>query len=445
MTTTNMDAICAFMTAPRAFAPEVEDAARQCLVDWAASAIAGLDDRNAGFVRDQARAWRSQGQALTLYGERTSAPAAALVNGALVHALDYDDVHLATACHVSAPAFAAVLALGMARGASEREILEAFIVGYEVGAASGSQDVGLTLGRAGWNPTGILGHFSAVAASAALLKLDARQIANAFGLTATQVSGLVLSAGTTAKPFQVGKAAMNAVLAAELAALGADGAHDIFDQPVTGVIGSLVQKPLTPRFDALGRVFEITRNSFKPYACCQLAHAPFEAARSLKDKASGEAVRRMRVFVNPFAITIAGKMHPQTATEAKFSVAYCVALGLKGYGAVPEDFSPARIAQPELMALADTVELVPTEAMARWAAKVELHADTGVLTGETQAALGSLDRPLGWAELDAKFMAVAEPVYGNNAAHLLDLFKTFDTRGRLSDIAQVLERHAAAA
>lgn len=442
-----IDAVSAFIASSpaRAYPPEVLDAARQCIVDWAASAIAGLSDRNGLLVRDLVRGWRSHGRALTLYGERTSAAAAALVNGTLAHALDYDDLHLATATHLSAPAIAAVLALGMERGASERAMLEAFIVGFEVGAASGANDIGLTLGRAGWNPSGILGHFSAVGAAAALLRLDTDQVANAFGITATQVSGLVLSAGTTAKPFQIGKAAMNAVLAAELAAQGADGAHGIFDQPVTGVIGSLVQQPLVPDFGALGRVWEITRNSFKPYACCQLAHAPFEAGRALRETVGRAPVRRMRVYVNPFAITIAGKMHPKTATEAKFSVAYCAALGLAGHRAVPDDFSPERLAEPGLMALADTVELVPTESMARWAARIEAQTDTGVLVGETQAAAGSLECPLGWADLDAKFMAVAAPIYGHAAGHLLGLFKTFDVRGRMTEIARVLEARAAAA
>lgn len=443
----NIDAITTFILAARdrPLPQAAENAARQCVVDWFASAISGLADRNAGLVRDQARGWRSQGRALTLYGERTSATAAALVNGTLAHALDYDDLHLSTASHLSASALAAVLALGMDRGLSERAMLEAFVVGFEVGARCGTKGIGLKLGRAGWNPSGVLGHFSAVAAASALLTLDATQIANAVGLAANQVAGLVLSAGTTAKPFQVGKAAMNAVMAAELAALGAEGARDALDQPVTGVMGSLLQEALVPSVDTLGQDFEITRNSFKPYACCQLAHAPFEAGVALKDKIAGRAVRKMRVHVNPFAITIAGKMHPRTATEAKFSVAYCVALGLLGYGAVPDDFSPARIGEAPLMALADTVELVASDSMARWAARVEIETDQGVVTGESVAALGSLDRPLGWAELEAKFMAVAAPVYGGNAARLLSLLTSFDTRGRLDAVADLIAATARAA
>jgi 2-methylcitrate dehydratase PrpD len=446
MIKSNLDSLSHFiMTAsPRAFPPDVVDAAKQCLVDWFAVGIAAMDDPGPRIVREHTLAWKTQGAALSLYGDRCAAAMAALINGTLAHSLDYDDLHLGTAYHASGPTLAAALAVGMDRQHSERDILSAFIVGFEVGTVAGEGGIGVNLAHNGWHPTGVLGHLSATAAAAALLRLDRTQIANAFGLAATQSAGLMASAGSMAKPFHVGKAAMNGVIAAELAARGLDASHDMLDNETTGLFASLRQQKLRSQLDSLGQVWQITRNTFKPYAACQLTHAPFETAQRLKNEFRGKRVRAIRAFVNPLAPKIAGKTHPQTPNEAKFSIAYCVALGLSGHAAIPSDFSAAQIADAALMNVVDRVEVVPTEAMERWAARVEVDCEDGTaLAAEIQAALGSLDRPLGWPELESKFITVAEPVYGDNARRLLAGLRSFDQPGRLAEIAAMLERPTA--
>jgi 2-methylcitrate dehydratase PrpD len=446
MSQSNLDSVSDFiLTAPpRAFPADVVEAAKQCLVDWFAVSIAALDNPGPRIVREQTRAWKTQGAALSLYGDRCAAAMAALVNGTLAHSLDYDDLHLSTAYHASGPTLAAALAVGMDRRCSERDILSAFIVGFEVGTVAGEGGIGVNLAHHGWHPTGVLGHLSATAAAAALLHLDRTQIANALGLAATQSAGLMASAGSMAKPFHVGKAAMNGVMAAELAARGLDATHDVLDNETTGLFASLRQQKLRSQFDSLGDVWQITRNTFKPYAACQLTHAPFETAQRLKNEFRGKHACAIRAFVNPLAPKVASKTHPQTPNEAKFSIAYCVALGLSGHAAIPSDFSAAQIANAALMSMVDRVEVVPTEAMERWASRVEVDCEDGTgLTAEIEAVLGSLDRPLGWPELESKFMTVTEPIYGDNARHLLTNLRNFDQPGRLADIAAILERPTA--
>ncbi|MBI4190537.1 MAG: MmgE/PrpD family protein [Betaproteobacteria bacterium] len=441
MASRNLDAVCDFIAGAqsRPFPAEVLDAAKQCVVDWVAVSVAALKEPGPRIVRDYVKAWQSRGSALSLYGDKGAAASIALVNGTLAHSLDYDDLHLGTAYHASGPTLAAALATGMDRKRSGRDILSAFIVGFEIGAAAGQRDIGVALAHHGWQPTGILGHFSSVAAAAALLGLDRHRLANGFGLAATQAAGLIISAGSTAKPFHVGKAAMNGVIAAELAAQGLDASPEIFDDDKDGVFASLLQTTIEPDFQDLGRVWQITRNSFKPYAACQLTHAPFEAAQQLKDEFQQNRVRSIRAFVNPLAAKVAGKTQPKTPIESKFSIAYCEALGLHGHAAVPDDFSQARLSDREIAAAADRVEVVPVESMQRWASRVELDRDDGTRSATVEAALGSLDRPLRWPEIETKFMMVTEPVYNKQARALLSALRCFDEPGRLDEIAAIIE------
>ena len=441
MTHRNLDAVCDFIAgAPgRQFPAEVLDAARQCVVDWVAVSVAALNEPGPRIVRDYVNNWRSRGNALSLYGDTGAAAPIALVNGTLSHTLDYDDVHLGTAYHASGPSLAAALATGMDRGRSGQEMLAAFITGFEVGVAAGQSDIGLKLVDRGWHPTGTLGHFSAATAAALLLGLDRNRLADSFGLAATQAAGLMISAGSSAKPFHVGKAAMNGVIAAELAAQGLDASPQIFDDDKTGVFSCLLQAPIEPDFQDLGRVWQITQNSFKPYAACQLTHAPFEAARKLTGEFTLDRVRSIRAFVNPLAIKVAGKTQPRTPIEGKFSIAYCVALGLHGHAGVPDDFSPARLSDRKIAAAADLVEVIPVDSMQRWASRVELDRDDGTRTATTEAALGSLEKPLRWPEIETKFMLAAEPVYRHQTRALFGALRCFDEPGRLVEIIAIIK------
>src|SRR5207302_2414593 len=92
--------------------PEVVDAARLCLADWLGVALGARDEPAGRIVRDTAASWRSSGSSTVLFGSPAAAPVAALANGTLAHCLDFDDTYVAAVAHVSAPVWAATLALG---------------------------------------------------------------------------------------------------------------------------------------------------------------------------------------------------------------------------------------------------------------------------------------------------------------------------------------------
>jgi 2-methylcitrate dehydratase PrpD len=281
--TPNADAIARFAGAyrEREYPAQVVDAAKQCLVDWFGVCLGALDDPAAAYVQRIVDSWRSAGNASLLTGGRGAPVLAALVNGTLSHCLDYDDTHIESILHGSGPTWAAALAVGTDRGSEERDVLAAFITGFEVGARIGNRGVGVRLNHNGWHASCTLGRFSSAIAAGALLGLDERRIPHVLGTAATQVGGLTASIGSMAKPFQVGKAASDGVLAAELAAAGFEATTSLLDSD-RGLLPTLFQDssarvpPLT--FD---EGWEITRNSFKPYAACQLTHASIDSARRL--------------------------------------------------------------------------------------------------------------------------------------------------------------------
>jgi 2-methylcitrate dehydratase PrpD len=385
-------------------------------------------------------AWASQGRARMLAGGHAAAVPAALANGTLAHCLDYDDTHIESILHGSGPTWAAALAAGAQCNASERELLSAFITGFEVGTRVGNGGIGVRLNHSGWHTTCVLGRYSSAAAASALLGLDATQAKHALGIVATQVGGLTASVGSMSKPFHAGKTASDGVLAAELAAQGFEGAIDLLDSE-RGLMPTLLQdRSVTVRVAEFGKTWEITRNSFKPYAACQLTHASIDCALKLGESIGGAEVERIRAYVNPLAIKMAGHTNAATSNEGKFSLAYTIALGLSGYRATLEDFMAGRLRDGRLQALAARVETIPSDDVERTGARVEVTlADGRTLSEETQLAFGSLGHPMRWPDLEAKFLSLVEPVLGSRARALLDVLRDFDKPGRLREAFEIID------
>ncbi len=440
MAKTNLDLLTDFIcsTSQAELAPDVLDAAKQCLVDWFAVSIAATSDPAAVIVRGQMQQWATAGKAISLYGDSGAAGPMALVNGTLAHSLDFDDLHLGSAYHASGPTLAVALAVGMDRGCSELDILKAFVIGFEVGTTMGDE-IGLRLAGGGWHPTGTLGHFSATATAAVLLKLTPEQTAHALGLAATQCAGLQASGGSMAKPFHVGKAAMNGIMSAELAIKGMEATITLFDQERTGILGCLLQEAILPRFDSLGKTWQILKNSFKPYAACQLTHSAFEVGKRAAAGFERKGLEKISVYVNPLAPKVASRPKAGTPMEGKFSIPYCTALGLKGYSAGQEDFTDARIDEIDLAELSDMVDVVSDESVERWGARLDLfYSDGTVRTTTLDVVSGGPGRPLLWPDLDKKFLDSGSPVLGHRTKAMLRCLKKFDKVGQLAEMTKIL-------
>jgi 2-methylcitrate dehydratase PrpD len=411
-TTTIGDATAHFISlaSQQHFAPEVMDIARMCLVDYVGVALGALHEPAAKAVRRTALSWNSAGGAHIWLGPATAPAVAVLVNGTMGHCMDFDDTHLDGAGHLSTPTWSATLAMAEALDRSEDEALRAFITGFEVAARLGAAGFGRRLQFIGFHPSSIFGRFGAAAATCVLLGLDEGQVANALGVAATTASGLNASFGTMSKPFHLGKAAMDGILAAQLAAEGFEAATHLLDAD-NGLSSALVQSRevgIDP--GAYSEGFALLRNSFKPYACCKATHAFVDASRSLADAVQGQRIERVVLAASPMAERVASIPNPTTPLEAKFSVAYCVALGLNGYRAMENDFTEARLEDPVLRDLLAKVELDVQPDMHLNTGSMEVFLGDGrKLQAETPWALGNPDNPMSWDDMQSKFHSLVEP------------------------------------
>src|SRR5881628_3448087 len=203
--------------------------AGQCILDYYGVALAGASDPLVRILLDEANDSGGATQA-SVIAESTRLPvlAAALINGAASHALDYDDVNLAMPGHPTVAILPGLLALAELKKSSGREVITAFVAGYEtacrIGAALQPGHYNL-----GFHATATVGCFGAAAACARLLGLDAEATAIALGIAGTQAAGLKSQFGTMCKPFHAGRASQNGLLAARLAARGFSSRADIIE------------------------------------------------------------------------------------------------------------------------------------------------------------------------------------------------------------------------
>jgi hypothetical protein len=180
----------------------------------------------------------------------------------------------------------------------------------------GLQGIGRNLQFKGFHPTSVLGRFGAAAVASVVLGLSEERTAHALGVAATTAGGLTASFGTMSKPFHAGKAAMDGILAAQLAAEGFEAATHLLDAD-HGLQGTFIQDRsvrIPPVHYDDG--WELLRNGFKPYACCRSIHPAVDAARQLASRVNGKAVEHVHVKVHKNATVPAPYVVPATPLQA---------------------------------------------------------------------------------------------------------------------------------
>ena len=433
-------------TGRRSYPPEITEAALQALVDHLGCAVGAWNDATALPARSVVNRWKASGNARVYMGGLTTAALAAFANGSMAHAMDYDDTHAGGAGHPGGPCWSAALALAQEHGTSENETLAAFITGFEVVAKLGGgwvPGVGRSLQRRGWHPTSIFGRVGAAAVGCVIMKLDEARIANALGVAATTAGGLVGSFGTHGKPFHSGKAAMDGVLSAQLAADGFVAATHLYELE-KGLLDALIQdrKVEVPTLDDFEKKWELLENQFKPFASCRATHSSIQAARSLATQVRGRKITKVHAKVHPNALITAGKTAPRTPLEGKFSVPFCIALGLAGYRVVASDFNETAFNDPAVANVVPRITLEAVQDQPAFKAFLEVTLEEGTrLHGETQCVLGHPDNPLTWDALREKFDGLVEPVLGaEKTEKLFDLGRNFLQPGSIAKISDLLAR-----
>jgi 2-methylcitrate dehydratase PrpD len=418
---------------------DVVDWARHGVLDWLGVALAGAEDELTLALRDEARDEGGRPVATMLFhGDKTSPVLAALVNASMADALDFSDTNPNMHGHTTPAIVAAALAIAEAKGASGRVLLEAIVAGIETACRVGLLAHG-RLHPGGFHPTGTTVVFGAAAAAAHILGLDTKQRAHALGLAATQGAGLVASAGSMAKPFHSGKAAMNGILAASLAARGFTGRSDAIEAP-GGFLSAHVREwspaPLAP----LDGRFLIRDTKFKAHAACALTHSSIEnmLILSRQHAVTPASVEHIEVRVPNSSMGVCNIAEPTTSFEAKFSLRTVAAMALldDATGDI-NAYDPERVLRPDVKQLASRISVVGRDDLdGGEAVAIAALTDGRTLTQTYDSYTAKVDLATQRGALGRKFRALVTPILG--AARAARLEETVFMLDRTSSVTPLL-------
>jgi 2-methylcitrate dehydratase PrpD len=422
--------------------PDVIDLAKHCILDFVALMLVGASEPLIRILTEEAVSQEGKAEATAVAcATRLPAQWAATINSAAGHVLAYDDVNMVIPGHGTAVAWPAVFALAERDGRSGRDVIAAYVAGFETVAAIGALVEPSHYDR-GFHASATIGTFGAAAAAGHLLGLDGEKLAQAISLAGSMAAGLKGVFGTPLKPFQVSRAAGNGVLAANLAARGLAGRTNIIEVPQgflatqTGVApdAALPQPP-----DG----YYLRGTLFKYHAACYLAHSPIECARLLRERPDWDErkVAKIVVRANPMCGKVCNIQDPATGPEIGYSIRTLVAMGLRGLDTGrPDSLDPAVLADPALVALRDRISVGFDDSMTETAAVVTATTrDGNDLAASDDVGLPVTDRQHQAARLREKFDRLTGPLLGpDRAAELARHVLALDTLPSVAPIAELL-------
>ena len=430
-----------------AIPPKALGTAKAAVLDCLGVALAGSRDECAKICAQIARQEDTK-QETTVFGQgfKSSALQAAFANGTAAHALDFD--HSFTLMgQPTAPIIPAIFSLGESLGASGRQILEAYVAGFETTAKlvfalrDSTQD--------GWHAPGTLGAFGAAAACSKLLRLDSSQVEMALGITASMAGGVVCNFGTMSKPLHVGLGARNGVLSAKLAQSGytanargieaANGFSEMFYRmaPSEGPLGEL------------GVSYAIITDGIriKPYPCGGLAHQPIDAVLDLRAKhgLTAEMVESIDVDVTQHTYNRIAFRVPQTGIQGKFCMGYLLARAIIDGTVSLHMFTDAAVRDPNVLKLAEKIRMKLDQGLkasnqGSRPCRVTVRLKNGqTYAREVQHAKGSPEVPMTADELKGKFIACARQALDEDSTRrALETIESLETLEDIRPLCRLL-------
>jgi 2-methylcitrate dehydratase PrpD len=417
----------------------VRKEARRTLLNWVGCAVGGSRHETLDAAISALAPFSGPPQASVLgRRERMDVLHAALMNGISSHVFDFDDTHLKTVIHPAGPVVSALLALSEFRPVSGKEFLNAMVLGIEVECRIGNAVYPAHYDR-GWHITGTAGVFGSAAASGRVLGLSEQQMVWALGLAATQPVGLREMFGSMTKSFHPGRAAQNGLTAALLASRNFTSS----EVGIEGKSGWANVLSTTRNYAEItkdyGKTYEIALNTYKPFACGIVIHPTIDACLQLRREHTLTAgqIARIDLRVHPLVLELTGKKAPQTGLDSKFSVYFAAALAIVRGSAGIHDFSDQNARSPEIAALRDRVTATIDPAMKEEQVRATITLTDGrKLEKFIEHVVGSLERPMTDADLEAKFAGLADGVLPDAQVRtLINLCWTVDTLPNAAQVA----------
>jgi 2-methylcitrate dehydratase PrpD len=297
------------------------------------------------------------------------------------------------------------MALGERQHTSGVDFLHAFILGVETECRIGKAVYPSHYER-GFHITGTAGVFGAAAAVGKLLGLDEQQMVWALGIAATQSAGLKEMFGTMCKPLHPGSAGQDGLKAALLASKDYTSSEQSLEAPEGFAFTMSDQQDFAQITDNLGGTFEVSRNTYKPFACGIVTHPIIDGCIQLRNEhnLTAQQVAGVSLRVNPLVLKLTGKKTPQTGLEAKFSIYHASAVAVIRGSAGPNEYTDATAQDAEVIELRDKVTAQIDEGVSEEEAFVRITLNDGtVLDKHVEHAIGSLERPMTNEALERKF------------------------------------------
>ena len=416
---------------------EVIHHAKRAVIDWYAALLPGSIVAPATVLEQAFAEDLDHGNARLASGRRATLRAAALINGAASHSVEFDDIYRDAGYHPGSPVISAALAAAQTIGASGETFLRGVIVGYEVSTRIG--EAIMPSHYKFWHTTGTVGSFGAAAAVATVLGCNREQFAHALGTAGSFASGLqqAFRSQCMTKPLHGGHAADVGAMAAMGAAKGLTGALDMLEGEVGFGAAMSVNPDWAKAVKDIGVDYHITRVTFKNHGCCGHTFAPIDGVLHLQ-KTHGftwRDVKRVRIDTYKAGTDITNNPHPEGEYQAKFSLQYVIAHALVHGSVRLVAFAPERLLDPDVRGVLARVEVVADPELSKGypnqrAAQVEVELNDGrVLKHFQPTRKGDPEMPLSDDEVNDKFLELATPVIGEvKARELLAALWSLDKR-----------------
>ncbi len=432
------------------------ESAKKEVIDSLATALGGSQKAAIGELAELVREMSGKPQSTVIGRDlKCPAPEAALVNGAMIHALDYDDGHPVAQVHIGCVAVSTCFAVAeMQGGVNGPEFIRALVLGADFLARLGlaSRPHG-SLVKSGWHPTPLCGYLGASAMAGILMKLDKEQMLNALGIAYHQCAGnsQAVNDGALTKRLGPGLAARGGIFAALMASKGITGAHNILE----GQYGFFNQYHAgdysrETLLAGLGDFFEGANIGDKPYPNCGFTHAFIDAVFTLRKKyrIQPEQVDLITAYGGASAYELSFpvevKRSPRNPVDAQFSLPWAIAVALVNGNVGVDDFTEKAIKREDLLQIANKVIGVLVPEMSRHGVgpgRVVIKLKDGVEYSElVEHCLGSIERPMTFDDCALKLKECASAAVKPYSAQTLQTVID-STRGleQLPDAAMIIK------
>lgn len=391
------------------------------VMDWIAAAQTGVTEENVKLLMNLSDEEGIKGDSVVIgQNKKTSALAAALLNGTESHAIDFDDIHDFLSLHLCSPVMPAALAAAEMVNASGMRFINGIINGIQIMVAisAGIMPAHYNLGR--WHATGTIGIFGAAAAAGVVLGLTLEQMCNAFGISAGVCCGIQLNFGTMSKPMCAGLAAKHGLMAAVLAQRGFTGCKDIFDTDFLGNISAGKAEPerIIERLNSVP--YGIHELRFKRYPCGAPTHSGIINCKKIlaDNDIMLDDIKKIIFEPYPRAIRLVGITHPTTGLQGKFSIPFTAAAQMVFGQVTIETFSDKNVRDPRIKRLLDCMEMVPNDEFTySRGGKATIYLKDGRSFSNSTYLLGHpIDLDETEPDITAKYYEIMNPRRGYEAA-----------------------------